>query len=83
MARPSVRQGTSAAVHVCGKPLLGLQCFYPNLITQSLCVSYNGTMWMNFVVDPDVITDGESLTTLYIDELRALALAVGVDPDSR
>ena len=40
-------------------------------------------MWMNFVVDPDVITDGESLTTLYIDELRALALAVGVDPDSR
>ena len=50
-----------------GKPLLGLQCFYPNLITQSLCLSYNGTMWMNFVVDPDVITDGESLTTLYID----------------
>ena len=40
---------------VCGQKLLGLQAFYPNLIMQQLCVSYDSLMHMNFVVDPDVI----------------------------
>ena len=40
---------------MCGQKLLGLQAFYPNLIMQQLCVSYDSLMHMNFVVDPDVI----------------------------
>ena len=74
--------GPTAHVHVCGKQLLGLQAFYPNLIMQGLCVSYAGTMWMNFIVDPDVVVNHETLPALYMDELRALAAHFGVDPDA-
>ena len=74
--------GPTARVHVCGKQLLGLQAFYPNLIMQGLCVSYAGTMWMNFIVDPDVVVNHEMLPALYMDELRALAAHFGVDPDA-
>mgnify|MGYP006888857389 CR=1 FL=1 len=48
---------------------------------EHLCVSYNGTMYMNFVVDPEVVTRHETLPLLYLDELRALAVHYGVDPD--
>ena len=47
--------GPAAPVHLCGRPVVGLLALYPNLVMQGLCVSYAGTMWMNFVVDPDVV----------------------------
>ena len=73
--------GPVAPVYVCGQKVLGLQVFYPNLITQMICVSYNNKMHINFCVDPDVVVGHKTLPTLYIDELRALALHYGVDPD--
>ena len=73
--------GPPSAVYVCGKKLLAVQPLYPNLIMQHLCVSYNGKMYMNFVCDPDVVTAPDTLATLYMDELRALATLFGVDPD--
>lgn len=73
--------GPASAVYVCGKKMLAVQPLYPNLIMQHLCVSYDGKMYMNFVCDPDVVTAPETLATLYMDELRALATLHGVDPD--
>ena len=74
--------GPAGPVHVCSKRVVGIQAFYTNLIIQQLCVSYDQRMFMNFVVDPDVVTQHETLPSLYLDELRAMAIHFGVlDPD--
>ena len=73
--------GPADAVFLAGKEVVGMFAVYPNLIMQHICVSYNGKMFMNFVCDPDVVTAPETLATLYMDELRALATLHGVDPN--
>ena len=43
-------------------------------------MSYCEQMWMSITFDPNSITEPEMLSELYLDELRVLALANGVDP---
>lgn len=73
--------GPAEPIVIGGKTLVGLQAAYPNLIPQLICVSYNQRMHMNIVVDETVVPQPELLASLYIDELRALAVRFGVDPD--
>ena len=73
--------GPAEPIVIGGKTLVGLQAAYPNLIPQLICVSYNQRMHMNIVVDETIVPQPELLASLYIDELRALAVRFGVDPD--
>jgi len=72
--------GPPAPISVGGKPVLGLLPVFPNLITQVLCVSYRSQMYMTITADEQALPEPDRLSELYLDELRALALALGVDP---
>ena len=73
--------GPSQPIAIGGKEVVGLLPAFPNLIPQVLCVSYHGKMWMTLTVDPEAVKEPTLLSTLYLDELRQLAIANGVDPD--
>ena len=64
-----------------GQPVVGLLPAFPNLIPQVLCVSYHARMWMSLVVDPNAIVQPQKLVDYYLDELKKLAEAAGVDPN--
>ena len=69
--------GPSAPISIAGEELVGLRALYPNLLSQCVCVSYRGSMWLSFVVDASH-PDPNSLATFYLDELSALATHAGV-----
>lgn len=69
--------GPSETLFILGEEVHGVQGVFYNLIPQFILVSYRGKVWMNFVVDPDVITDPEVFTECFFEELRALATEVG------
>ena len=62
--------GPSAPISIAGEELVGLRALYPNLLSQCVCVSYRGSMWLSFVVDASH-PDPNSLATFYLDELSA------------
>jgi len=64
--------GPTENLYLCGQEVLGLQSVFFNAIPQFLLISYRERVWMNFVVDPDVITDPESFIECFFDELRDL-----------
>ena len=47
--------------------------------TQVGAVSLDGKMAINFVVDPLSVPDSHTLSTHFLDELDALAAAIGVE----
>ena len=51
----------------------GVQMFYANLIPQIGLLSYAGTVYGNFVLDPNVLPDSQTLATFYAAALSQLA----------
>lgn len=82
MARHSVIfsnvPGPDHAICLAGAELGEIQMVFPNLITQFGLLSYNGTLYGNFVVDPKLVPDGAKIGTYYLQELQAMATAYGV-----
>lgn len=71
--------GPAEPVAIGGKRVLGIYSAFPNLITQVLCLSYDGRMFMSIACDESV-PQPERLAELYLDDLRQLAIAYGVPP---
>lgn len=71
--------GPAHPVFLCGKEIKGAQMLFPNLICQVGILSYNGTVCMNFQLDPQVVQDSHLLAKAFIDELEAMAQEYGVD----
>eukprot|EP00667_Euglena_gracilis_P006786 EG_transcript_6847 len=71
--------GPDRPVRVCGALLDEVQMIYRNLVPQVGLLSYNGELFGNFVVDPDVVPEAHTLPGYYLEELRALAEAYGVE----
>jgi len=71
--------GPAQPIAIGGKRVLGIYSAFPNLITQVLCLSYDGRMFMSISCDESV-SEPERLPELYLDELRQLAIAYGVLP---
>jgi WS/DGAT/MGAT family acyltransferase len=61
-----------------GEPVVGMQAVFLNAIPQVILTSYEGRIWMNIVVDPNVVGDVEGFGQFYIDELAALGKELGV-----
>ena len=73
--------GPARPLLVGGEEVRGILPAFPNVIPQALCVSYAGKMWMSIALDETVVTEPQRVVTLYLEELRALAVRHGVDPD--
>lgn len=42
-------------MYFANEQLIGIQVLYPNLLPQVIALSYNGGIYMNLVVDPEMI----------------------------
>ena len=62
-----------------GEPIVGLQSMFPNILDQVLIVSYCGSMFMNMVVDEDVVSDIDLLKNSFLEEVKDLAKVYGID----
>eukprot|EP01038_Epipyxis_sp_PR26KG_P016363 gene16363-22302_t len=71
--------GPSEPFTFCDSKLLGIQAIFPNLIPQVIIISYNGDVFFNMSVDPDVIDMHSYLPSLYISELKELAESFGIE----
>jgi hypothetical protein len=70
--------GPPAAIVIAGEKVEQLQVLFPNIIPQVILVSYNGRIMMNWVVDPDTVSEPDALAECYLAELAALGDAFGV-----
>jgi len=70
--------GPADTVFMCGKKLLGLQVVFPNILPQVLLISYGGDVFFNMSVDDECVKP-EMLKQCYLEEMRALAAALGVE----
>jgi hypothetical protein len=66
--------GPSQPIHFCGEKVLGLQVVFPNILPQTLIVSYAGEVFMNMVLDTSLVKGAETLLPkYYVEEAMALA----------
>jgi len=70
--------GPTSRLKVAGEEVLEIWPIFPNLISQLLCVSYAGKMYMTIVLDASVVTEAEVLPNYYLEALRELAQSYGV-----
>ena len=71
--------GPSQPVYIGGQRVIGIFSAFPNLITQVLCLSYDGRMFMTIACD-ERVPEPERLAEFYLDELRELGAAYGLQP---
>jgi hypothetical protein len=66
------------------RPLLGLQVIFPNLLPQSILISYNKRIFSNLVVDPAYISDADKklLQSLWREELEEMADSLHVTKEA-
>lgn len=71
--------GPQQLLSFAGSRVIGMQILFPNLIPQTIAISYNGSLFMNVVLDEDIVPNAESiLPDMFIDELLAMAQDLGV-----
>jgi hypothetical protein len=71
--------GPQEALYLGGEEVLGIQAIFPNIITQTIIVSYNGSICGNLVVDSSVVKDRDLLKETYLEELKELGAVYGVE----
>jgi len=70
--------GPDALIHLCGHKVTMMQSIFVNAIPQAILVSYNEKIFMNYVVDPEVVQDAKSFGQMYLEELTELGEKLGV-----
>lgn len=76
--------GPAEQLDFCEEKLIGLQVVFPNIIPQSLIVSYGGCVFYNLSVSESDMSQEvfEMLPKFYDEEIRAMAIKYGVDTSS-
>ena len=66
------------------EPLLGVQVIFPNLLPQSILISYNKCIYSNLVVDSAYVNDAdkELLQALWREELAEMASTFKVSEEA-
>lgn len=70
--------GPQEAAYFAKQRIIGIQSLFPNIITQCLIVSYDGSVFMNMVVDGEVVKDIELLKQCFLEEVTDMAEVYGV-----
>ena len=70
--------GPQEPAYLDGKKLKGLQVLFPNLLSQCCIFSYNGGIFTNLVLDPDVVKEAHTLPGFFMEELMELSNILGV-----
>lgn len=65
--------GPQEPMYFANEQLIGIQVLYPNLLPQVIALSYNGGIYMNLVVDPEMIRNSDDMPKYFIEELVELA----------
>lgn len=73
--------GPDKTFYFAGEQMVGIQVLFPNLLTQTMIISYNGGLFMNMIVDDELIHDTDKLKEYYREELKELAVEYGVPSD--
>lgn len=73
--------GPQESLYYAGKKMVGMQVLFPNLLPQALILSYDGGVYFNLSVDPEVTDQHAQLPRLYLEEARALAQCYGLPTD--
>ena len=73
--------GPGQDIYVCGEKVVGMQILFPNLLPQSLLISYSDSIFFNMSLDDENLPAAAftELPGYYLAELRELATAYGVD----
>jgi hypothetical protein len=74
--------GPANAAYLAGEEITEISMYYPNVITQVGIISYNGKIFCNFTGDPTVITNGNLLANLVVEEMKLMASAYKVTWDN-
>ena len=73
--------GPDKTFYFAGEQMVGIQVLFPNLLTQTMIISYNGGLFMNMVLDDELITECEQLKKFYREEMKELATEYGIPSD--
>ena len=57
------------------------QAIFPNITPQTILTSYNGKVFNNMVVDPEIIQDSDMLPSFFLEELKQLTKECGLSED--
>jgi hypothetical protein len=71
--------GPGEALSIAGQRILGMQVIFPNLISQTMIVSYAGAVFMNMVLDSDIVNSPEKVSEFFNAEIVELATMHGMD----
>ena len=72
-------RGPETSLQMCGESLVGLQVIFPNILPQTLAISYGGGLFYNMSIDAEAMAGAdELLPKLFYEELLALADKFGV-----
>jgi hypothetical protein len=69
--------GPSDQLFLCGKRLQAVQVVFPNILPQVLIISYGGEVFFSMSVDDEAVKT-DVLQQCYLEEMRALGMALGV-----
>jgi hypothetical protein len=70
--------GPPDQLFLCGKRLQAVQVVFPNILPQVLIISYGGEVFFSMSVDDEAVKT-DVLQQCYLEEMRALAAALGVE----
>lgn len=72
--------GPGTPLTFCGHKLISLQIVFPNLIPQSMIISYSGSIFYNMSISEEEIPDGATLLPkFYLEEITEMATKLGID----
>jgi hypothetical protein len=75
--------GPSYPLTFCNETILGLQAIFPNLLNQSIIISYNEDVYFNLCVNPEIIDESDKLKEFYLEELIELAKSYNIDCEKK
>ena len=65
--------GPQQEIYFAKQRMCGLHVLFPNLVNQTMIISYGGGIFMNMVLDPDVVPDTQPIVDAFTAELKELA----------
>jgi hypothetical protein len=70
--------GPQTDIYMGGERMCGMQVLFPNLLNQTMIISYGGGVFMNMCIDPRLVPDPHALIDGFTQELRELASKLGL-----
>jgi len=71
--------GPQREVYICGQKVEHMYFLFANLLPQVDVFTYDGSVYVNMLIDPSVVQQAQSIADFWREEFEELARSVGVD----